>query len=132
VVVAPVAPAAPTPAAQAEQVRSALEAWRAAWARRDVGAYLQAYGPTFVPPEALARSAWEKRRRAIIGKSNGVTIDLGQPEVAMAGNDRATTTFTQTYRSASYQDRVRKTLEWQRVDGRWVIVSESSGPLRAR
>jgi adhesin transport system outer membrane protein len=131
VVVAPIAPAAPA-AQQAEQVRSALEAWRAAWARRDVEAYLQSYGPAFVPPQALARSTWEKRRRVIVDKSSGVSIALGQPEVTMAGNDRATTSFLQTYRSASYQDRVRKTLEWQRVDGRWVIVSESSEPQRAR
>ena len=48
----------------------------------------------------------------------------------MPAVDRATTTFTQAYRSASYQDRVRKTLEWRLVDGRWVIVAESAEAAR--
>lgn len=122
----------PAPAAPAAepQVRTALEAWRAAWERRDVAAYLQAYGAAFTPPQGLDRAAWEQRRRAIIGRAAGVSIALEQPEVTLAGPDRATTAFTQVYRSASYQDRVRKTLEWQRVDGRWVIVAETAAPLR--
>ena len=133
VVVAPVAPTAPAePEPSTDPVRSALEAWRAAWARRDVDAYLRSYGPAFVPPQGLSRAAWEKRRRAIVGKSSGVTIDLGQPQVTMTGDDRATATFTQVYKSASYQDRVRKTIEWQRMDARWVIVSETAEPAPGR
>ncbi|MEJ5992763.1 TolC family outer membrane protein [Ramlibacter sp. PS3R-8] len=127
-----VAPAAPAAAPSMDAVLSALETWRAAWARRDVDAYLRSYGPAFVAPQGMERKAWEQRRRAIIGKSSGVSVDLGQPEVAFVAEDRATTRFTQTYRSASYEDRVRKTLEWQRLDGRWVIVSETSEPLAAR
>jgi adhesin transport system outer membrane protein len=127
------APAAPAAAAapQADaQVRNALEAWRAAWARRDVAGYLQSYGAGFAPPHGLDRAAWEKRRRAIIGRSTDVAIDLGQPEVKLTAADRATTVFTQTYRSASYQDRVRKTLDWRLVDGRWVIVAETAEAAR--
>jgi adhesin transport system outer membrane protein len=131
VVVAPVAPGVP-PSPDAQEVRTALENWRAAWARRDVDAYLGSYGAAFVPPQGLARPAWEQRRRGIVGKSTGVSIELGQPEVTVLGKDRARTTFIQSYRSASYQDRVRKTLEWQRLDGRWMIVSESSEPLPPR
>jgi outer membrane protein, adhesin transport system len=112
------------------QVRSALEAWRAAWARRDVAGYLQAYGAAFVPQQGADRQAWEQRRRAVIERSTDVAIDLGQPEVRVAAPDQATTVFTQSYRSASYQDRVRKTLEWRRVDGRWVIVGETAEAAR--
>ena len=39
------------------------------------------------------------------------------------------TTFVQTYRAAGYRDRVAKTLEWRKLDGKWVIVREMAEPL---
>lgn len=120
------APAAPAPEAQ---VRAALQAWRAAWASRDIAAYLASYGAAFTPPDGMSRQQWEQRRRAIIGRAADVAIELETPEVTVSGADQARTVFTQSYRSASYQDRVRKTLAWRRVDGRWVIVEETAQAL---
>jgi hypothetical protein len=111
-------------------VRTALEAWRAAWASRDITAYLASYGRGFVPPQGVSREAWERSRHAALARAADVTIDLGQPQVTVSGPDQATTVFTQTYRSARYQDRVRKTMQWRRVEGRWVVVSETSEALR--
>ena len=130
---APVVPAAPpapvaAPPSEAELV-SALEAWRAAWARQDLTAYLQSYGPGFLPT-GRSRRAWQKWRRAIVGGSSEISIEIGVPQVTFIAADDATTAFTQAYRSTTYRDRVRKTLEWQRLDGRWVIVSETTRPLR--
>jgi adhesin transport system outer membrane protein len=125
------AAAVPLPADTPAQVRAALESWRAAWSRRDVDAYLASYGTGFVPAQGQSRAGWEKRRRSIVGRAADVTIDIGTPELTVTGPDSATTVFTQTYRSASYQDRVRKTLAWQRVGGRWTIVSETTEPLPA-
>lgn len=125
------APAASQPAAPAgdeDAVKAALEAWRAAWARKDVAGYLQSYGPAFAPPQGLARDAWEKRRRSIIGGAADVSVDLSAVTVTLEGKDQAKTSFVQSYRSASYRDVVRKTLEWRRVDGRWVIVRETAEP----
>lgn len=119
-------PAAPAPAEEA--VKAALEAWRAAWAKRDLAGYLRSYGPEFAPAQGLSREAWEKRRRGIIGSASDVTVDLSAVTVTMESQDRAKTSFVQSYRSASYRDVVRKTLEWQRVDGRWVIVRETAEP----
>ena len=126
----PAAAAAAAPSAEA-QVRSALEDWRAAWARLDAGAYLQAYGPGFVPPQGQSRAGWERRRQAVLAKAADVTIALGEPQVSVSG-DEATAVFTQDYRSASYHDRVRKTLTWRRLDGRGLIVGETSEPAPAR
>ncbi len=123
------APAASATAPVDEQsLRAALEAWRAAWTRRDVEAYLQSYAPTFAPAMGGTREQWAQKRRGIIGKSADVAVDLKDVTVALDGSGKATTAFTQTYRSARYQDKVRKTLEWQRVAGRWQIVREISEP----
>jgi adhesin transport system outer membrane protein len=121
--------AAPLPGTEV-QVRAALEAWRAAWASRDVAAYLASYAPAFAPPPGTSRAAWEKRRRAALARAAEVSIDLGQPQVVLTGPDQATTVFTQSYRSARYRDRVRKTMEWRRIDGRWLVVAETSERLR--
>jgi adhesin transport system outer membrane protein len=119
-------PAATAPADE-QTVRLAMETWRAAWARRDLDAYLDSYAPNFTPANGVTRDEWEKRRRNIVGKSRGVQLALVNPQVTVQGN-RATATFVQQYRSASYEDVVTKTLEWQREGGRWRIVSEQSAP----
>jgi adhesin transport system outer membrane protein len=123
------APTRPTPAAPSADpaVRSALEAWRAAWARQDLEVYLQSYSPDFAPARG-SREAWEKQRRDVIGRASGVSITLDELTTTQ-DKDRATTTFVQTYRSASYQDKVRKTVVWRQVDGRWKIVRETSEPM---
>ncbi|MBC7603786.1 MAG: TolC family outer membrane protein [Ramlibacter sp.] len=110
----------------AKEVRDAVEVWRAAWARKDVDAYLKAYAPDFKPAGDVSLGAWKGKRKAIIGKADGVAIDVSDVSVIADGPDRATATFTQVYRSASYQDRTRKTMVWTRAKGSWLIVSETA------
>lgn len=118
--------------AQAQaQVRNALQAWRAAWERRDIAAYLQSYGAAFVPAQG-SRAAWEKKRQDVLARAADVTIGVDAPEVKVTAPGEATVTFVQAYQSASYQDRVRKTLHWRLAGGRWVIVGETAQPLAAR
>jgi ketosteroid isomerase-like protein len=108
-------------------VRAALEAWRAAWARQDIEAYLQSYAPDFTPPRG-SREAWEKQRRDVIGRAAGVSVTVDGVTVAR-DNGSPATSFVQNYRSASYQDKVRKTIVWRQVDGRWKIMRETSEPF---
>lgn len=130
---APAAPAASAPAAAPTvaphvdgQVRSALESWRSAWARRDATAYLASYGAEFVPLHGVRREAWEEKRREVLARSADVTVTLDDVQVSAPAADRAVTTFIQDYRSASFQDRVRKTLRWRLANGQWVIVRETT------
>ena len=125
-------PAAPVPTVAVAQVRGALEAWRAAWARKDVEAYLGTYSPSFRPAGDMSLNAWKARRRAIISRASGVTIEMSDVSVTSDSPDRATAQFTQAYRSASYQDRTRKTVTWERVKGAWLILSETAEPAAAK
>jgi tetratricopeptide (TPR) repeat protein len=73
------APAAPAPAAKPaaaapasvgneDEVRSAVQAWASAWSRKDMNAYLGAYGKEFDAPGG--RRTWEEeRKKRILGKS---------------------------------------------------------------
>ena len=122
-----------TPAAPAPQgaIGRALEAWRTAWTGRDVPAYLKMYSPSFKPAGDETLAAWQARRRSVLGRASDVAVDISDVVTTLEGGaDRATTVFNQNYRSASYQDRTRKTLRWERVDGTWLIVSETAAPLK--
>ncbi|WP_295524162.1 tetratricopeptide repeat protein [uncultured Pseudacidovorax sp.] len=126
-------PAEPAPApkpdassvAQAE-VSSAVSAWASAWSKQDMDGYLAAYAPNFDPADGASRSAWEKERRARIVSKNNITVQVEGLNVDVQG-DKATAKFRQRYRSDRLNVSSRKTLEMQRVHGKWRIVKETVG-----
>lgn len=127
---APIAPARPaTPAAAdlaEKEVEHAVHAWAAAWSGKDVRRYLGAYGSEFDPPGKQSRRAWEEERRArILGKSR-ISVRISDLAVSVHGN-RATTRFKQAYSADALNVSSRKTLEWAKSGGRWVIVREHTG-----
>jgi hypothetical protein len=56
-------------------VESAVRNWAAAWQSREVGTYLSAYAADF-KPEKGSRAAWEKQRKARIGKAKDIKLTL--------------------------------------------------------
>ncbi|WP_341907734.1 TolC family outer membrane protein [Polaromonas sp. YR568] len=118
--------APPASSAVPPALAEALEAWRSAWVQRDVERYLAVYAPDKAPSGSGDRKVWEENRRALISRASQVWIDVSGVEVTQNEPTRATTVFKQSYRSATYQDVVSKTLRWELVDGRWLIVREIS------
>jgi adhesin transport system outer membrane protein len=128
-----VAPAAPVvaPAPTTDQViRERISAWAAAWSAKNVEAYTAFYAPTFVPDQGLSRDAWVQQRKQRLSKAGSISVTVENPAVAVTKPDRATATFRQIYTSADYQDVASKTLEWVRVDGKWLIERELAAPTR--
>lgn len=127
---APVVSAAPsgtlTEAPIGDDLSRTLEGWRAAWSRRDIDAYLGFYAPGFMPATDGDRNAWKEKRKAVLGRAVDISVDVSEVSVTKTDATHASTTFRQTYRSASYRDVVTKTLQWVRVDDRWLIMRESS------
>jgi adhesin transport system outer membrane protein len=105
-------------------LKDALEGWRAAWEQRDVAAYLQAYAPGFTPADSGSRAGWQNKRSAVLARAADVSVSISNVTVVLQDPQHATTSFTQDYRSASYRDSVSKTLSWERLDGKWLIVGE--------
>ena len=133
---APAATPAPAPAApdavkqeaakDAKEVTAAVQAWAAAWAAKDMKAYLAAYGKDFDPPGRMTRAAWEKEREArIVGKSK-ITVQVSDLNVSVNGN-KATARFRQAYSADSLNVSSRKTLDLVESNGRWLIVREATG-----
>jgi adhesin transport system outer membrane protein len=111
-------------------VKEALEAWRSAWAELNVGAYLDAYSPGFVPARGVSRAAWEANRRSTLGRANDVSINFEDVAVQLQDDGHATATFRQVYRSASYRDQITKSMRWERLGKRWLIVGETASESR--
>jgi ketosteroid isomerase-like protein len=125
---------APIIAAQAAIVVSpgineALQAWAAAWRSRDVAAYLNSYAQNFVPEEGITWDAWAAKRKRIIGNTGEISLELSDIKVGAIDATHASTEFRQKYRSPSYSDVVTKTLDWVRMDNRWVILRETVLPV---
>ena len=107
---------------------AAVDAWAKAWAAKDVAGYLAAYGAGFVPPDGLARAAWEAQRAERIRAPKQISVVLAQRDLVIAaGGERATMRFMQTYRSDRFNGSAWKTLELVRDSGRWLIVGERAG-----
>ncbi len=134
---APATAKAPTPApapaaaatggdSAAKDVETAVRGWASAWAAKDMGGYLAAYGKEFNPPGNQDRKAWEEERRArIVGKSR-ISVRITDLDISVNGN-RATAKFRQAYSADSLNVSSRKTLDMVKAGDRWVIVKESTG-----
>jgi tetratricopeptide (TPR) repeat protein len=123
---APLSVSAAASAAGSKDVETAVHAWASAWAAKDMGGYLGAYGKEFDPPGKMSRAAWESERRArIMGKSR-INVKLSDVAVSVNGN-KAVAKFKQAYSADALNVSSRKTLELVKSGDRWLIVRESTG-----
>ena len=108
-------------------VLKAVNAWAAAWSKKDAESYLAFYAKDFKTPGGEPRAAWEKARRSRISAPKSISVAVDSPKVTMNGADRATVSFRQNYKSDVLKANSRKTLVLVKNDGRWQIVEEKSG-----
>ena len=126
--------AAPAPAAAASadtgnaqnDVEAAVAAWAKAWSSRNMSGYLGAYAPNFTPGDGQSRSAWEAERKARIVPRSRIEVDVSELSVTVNG-DRASAQFRQAYSSDTFNVTSRKTLDFVKSGGRWLIVREATG-----
>jgi outer membrane protein, adhesin transport system len=109
-------------------ISSALAAWLRAWLAKDSEVYFASYAPGFQPPGKLTRQEWGEQRRSVLSKAKDVDIRISELHVELVDQHHAIAKFVQSYRSASYSDVVHKTMEWENIDGKWLISREYSQP----
>jgi tetratricopeptide (TPR) repeat protein len=125
-VVAEKAPEKPAADSNAE-VLKAVKGWAEAWSKKDANAYLFYYARDFKTPGGEARPAWEKTRRERIAAPKSIEVEVDSPKVTLRGNNEASVTFRQNYRSDKLTSSNTKTLELVKADGRWQIREEKAG-----
>ncbi|NNC99206.1 MAG: SnoaL-like domain-containing protein [Gammaproteobacteria bacterium] len=102
-----------------------LRSWVAAWSSRDTDAYFAHYAENFKPGENRSRNAWQRRKKGIIDAAKFINIRVEQIKIEDQSQDQVTLTFKQNYESNTYKSESLKRLVLNRVDGNWLIVSES-------
>jgi tetratricopeptide (TPR) repeat protein len=113
--------------ANAEEVLQAVRAWATAWSKQDVDGYLAFYAKDFKTPSGEARAEWEVARKARISTPKAIEVVIESPKVTLKGENGATVTFRQLYRSDHLKTNSSKTLVLVRTEGRWMIQQERVG-----
>ncbi len=123
------APAAAEPkAAEASgDIARALDAWAAAWSKKNVKAYLAYYARDFKTPGGESRAAWESERTKRINKPGTIVVSIEGLHATAEGADHATVHFRQHYRSASLKTSSNKVMVMVKHEGHWLIQQERVG-----
>jgi len=119
---------APAPAVSASaEILETVNAWAKAWGAKDVDGYLAFYAKDFKTPGGEARPAWEKVRRTRITAPKSISVGIAAPKVTLSGDNQASVTFRQAYKSEVTSANSTKTLVMVKADGRWRIQQERVG-----
>jgi tetratricopeptide (TPR) repeat protein len=100
-----------------------LNAWRAAWQNKSMKAYFSHYVEDFSGEEKNAKT-WRDERTAKIKSAKNIQVTFSDAQVNFIADDTAELKFKQHYRSGNYKDIGRKTLQFKKVDNRWLIAQE--------
>lgn len=107
------------------QVGELLDAWRNAWAQRDIARYLNAYGQQFAPNDGSSRDAWVAARTKKLSASAPIDLQIRELGIERINADQFKATFLQDYASGSYREMARtKVLLIARENGEWKITKE--------
>lgn len=109
------------------EITTAVDAWLAAWSRKDVKAYLACYAPDFEPPRGVPRKEWEAERAQRVGKPGQIEVSRDKLSIKTEGADKAVVRFRQNYRSANFKSSTAKTLVLIKREGKWLILKEQTG-----
>lgn len=107
------------------RVGELLEAWRNAWAQRDIAAYLNAYSQQFTADDGSSRDTWVAARTKKLSAGAPIDIQVRELGIERLNADQFKATFLQDYASGSYREMARtKVLLISRENGEWKITKE--------
>ncbi len=109
------------------EVLKSTKAWAAAWAAKNSKKYLSFYAKEFKTPGGVSRSAWETQRKQHIAAPKSIHVEVRDTKVKMENDTHASISFRQYYRAPHLNVMSKKTLNWVKTDGQWLITEERSG-----
>lgn len=115
-----------------DEARALVEAWRLAWSRSDVNAYLGHYSARFVPVNGQSPAQWAASRRKVIGARTDIQVNTHDLRIQRIDDRSMNVSFLQDYAAGNYRETAQpKVLRLSREDTGWRIVSEQSWPAGA-
>jgi ketosteroid isomerase-like protein len=113
-------------------VGDAINVWALAWSEQDIQGYLSAYAKSFTPADGGSLEKWAGKRAATIKRAKHIRLSIDDLGITLQDPQHATAEFKQTYRASYRKNKARKTLKLEQIEGRWLIVRESSTNLTSR
>ena len=110
----------------------ALESWKNVWQAADIPRYFAAYSSTFTPPDNMDLATWKRKRTASLTRPKFIHVTIKDPVVELVTDSHLLITFTQTFKSDTYQDEVIKILTMVKEKGGWKISDERSAEVPYR
>lgn len=110
--------------AEADVLIKTVRAWASAWASKDVPGYLAHYAKDFKTPKGEPRGEWEKGRKQRISSPKKIEVEIESPKVSISGDNAASVSFRQVYRSDVVKATGTKTLVMVKSNGKWLIHEE--------
>ena len=119
-VITTLAAVTPNLSASKTAVLNGLQKWRAAWMSMNPQAYFEMYSKKYT-----SRESWKSARKAGLLGAKKISLNLSDIKVVIQDEKHMATSFHQDYQSPTYNDVLEKTLYWEEIGGRWLIVNES-------
>lgn len=118
----------PASTASAE-IKSFIEAWRKAWEKKDLKAYISCYDAGF-SSRGMDLNEWRKHREGLNQQHQTLAIELKDIKIRESSGDAATVTFIQDYRADEYRDLGFKNILLTKRGAHWKIKKEEWRAMR--
>ena len=109
-------------------LRRAVEAWKKAWEKKDIAAYMSFYDAAF-QSRGMDVNAWRKHREKLNQKYRSIVVEISDLKIEQASALVATVHFTQKYEADDYEDEGLKSLLFVKRGKDWKIKEEEWKPL---
>jgi len=100
-----------------------IEAWRHAWEKGDLNAYMDFYGESAVQGDRTGVRDIKQQKRGLWSRHKPVAVRLSDIRITIKG-DTANARMRQEYQSSDTRDEGIKTLYFQKTDEVWRIIRE--------
>lgn len=111
--------------ANQQAIDKTIKTWTTALSNKNLDVYFNSYAADFATPDGSTRQQWERNRKTEISKEANPAINISYLSIKPDGN-RALAMFTQTVTADAKPAAVRKIVDLENRNGRWLIVREDS------
>ncbi|NOY12436.1 MAG: hypothetical protein GXP51_01715 [Deltaproteobacteria bacterium] len=108
------------------EILTTVQHWAESWARQDLSDYFSFYSERYRPELGRSRQEWQNMRRSRVTRPQWIKLNIDDIRVRKLGEDRIQVKMKQRYRSDYYQDKILKSINLIKEDGRWRILTERS------
>ncbi|MFH1489351.1 MAG: L,D-transpeptidase, partial [Pseudomonadota bacterium] len=114
-----------------DEIRKFLDAWKEAWEKKDLKAYIACYDSEF-QSRGMDLGAWESHRQRLNQKYRTLNLDIQGLKISEVSNGEAKVSFRQIYRADKYKDYGIKNILLIKRGNLWKIRTEDWLPMRGK